>query len=52
MTQARLNHLMMLHIHCEETDSLDLKVVAKEFIHSRAEKGVALFSVMYFDEFS
>ena len=35
MTQARLNHLMMLHIHCEETDSLDLKAVAKEFIQRK-----------------
>ena len=35
MTQARLNHLMMLHIHCEETDSQDLKAVAKEFIQRK-----------------
>ena len=50
MTQARLNHLMMLHIHCEETDSLDLKAVAIEFIHSRERRRIVFGD--YFDEFS
>ena len=27
MTQARLNHLMMIHCHQEITDSIDLKLV-------------------------
>lgn len=33
MSQDRLNHLMILHVHKERTDGLDLKAVATEFIH-------------------
>ena len=32
MTQERLNHLMMMHIHKERTDQLDLKSVLNDFI--------------------
>ena len=32
MGQERLNNLMLLHIHKEITDDLDLKDVATEFI--------------------
>jgi len=32
MTQQRLNNLMVLHVHKDLTDSLDLKAVAIEFI--------------------
>ena len=32
MTQARLNHLMILHYHQEMTDKLDLKCIANEYI--------------------
>ena len=32
MTQQRLNHMMMLHVHKSHTDDLDLVAVAKEFI--------------------
>ena len=32
MTQARLNHLMILHYHQEMTDELDLKSIANEYI--------------------
>ena len=32
MTQSRLNHLMILHIHKKLTDKLNLTVVANEFI--------------------
>ena len=28
----RLNHLMMIHVHQERTDELDLKTIANEFI--------------------
>lgn len=31
MTQDRLNHLMVMHIHKEITDKLDLKSVFKNF---------------------
>ena len=47
MTQTRLYHLMMLHIHCEETHSLNLKAVAKEFIDSRERR-----RIVFGDEFS
>lgn len=42
MLQERLNNLMILHVHKERTDSLDLKVVANEFISS-CEHRVRLF---------
>ena len=32
MTQPRLNHVMLLHIHKERSDKLDLMTIAKEFI--------------------
>ena len=32
MTQARLNHLMLLHYHQDITDQLDLRLVANEYI--------------------
>ena len=32
MRQDRLNHLMVLHIHDERTDELDLKEVVNEFV--------------------
>ena len=32
MTQQRLNHLMLLHIHKEHTNNLDLIDVANDFI--------------------
>ena len=35
MSQARMNHLMMLHYHQAYADSLDMKQVANEFISVR-----------------
>ena len=32
MSQQRLNHLMLLHVHKERTDALDLEEAAGEFI--------------------
>ena len=32
MTQQRLNHCFILHVHRQKTDSLDLKEIAQEFI--------------------
>ena len=32
LRQDRLNHLMVLHIHNERTDELDLKEVAYKFV--------------------
>ena len=35
MTQQRLNHLMVLHVHKTSTDGLDLMSVAREFVAGR-----------------
>ena len=32
MSQQRLNHLMLLHVHKSQTDALNLKDVANDFI--------------------
>ena len=34
MTQARLNHLLLLHYHQDQTDTLDLKEIGNSFISS------------------
>ena len=31
MTQRRLNHLMLLHIHKDKTDNIDLKEISNDF---------------------
>lgn len=35
MAQARLNHLLTLHVHREATDSMDITAVAREFVGNR-----------------
>ena len=42
MTQARLNHLITLHVHKDRTDSLNLTEIANEFT-SRNEKRKCVF---------
>ena len=44
MTQSRLNHLMVLHVHRVETDALDIHAihVASDFV-SGHENRVTLF---------
>lgn len=32
MTQERLNHLMVLHVHRESTDAMDLREIANDFV--------------------
>ena len=44
MSQERLNHLMMLNVHKERLDSLDLKKVANEFCAVR-NYGAHVFGV-------
>ena len=34
MSQQRLNHCMVLHIHQERMDTLDLNCIAKEFAYN------------------
>ena len=42
MNQDRLNHLMVLHIHKQITDDLNLKDVANDFV-SASEHRLSLF---------
>ena len=35
ISQARLNHIMSLHVHKELTDKIDLVKVANEFVSGR-----------------
>ena len=42
MTQQRLNHCFILHVHRQKTDSLDLPEIAEEFIQ-RNERKQAFF---------
>ena len=46
MSQPRLNRVMILHIHNERTDILDLTMIAKEFvsINERRENYFGRFS--------
>ena len=40
MGQARLNSLMLLHVHKEKTDSLSLLDIANSFVNSEYRKSV------------
>ncbi len=42
MTQERLNNLMVLHVHREATDNIDISSTANEFV-SRKETRSAIF---------
>ncbi len=42
VSQSRLNHLMLLHVHKHLTDGLDLKKVANEFV-AGSEHRLTLF---------
>ena len=37
MTQTRLNHIMVLHVHKDKTDCIDLDDIAKELIQVKEE---------------
>lgn len=43
MTQARLNHFMLLHVHKERTDKIDLKSVVNQFI-DESEHHLSIFA--------
>ena len=45
MSAQRLNHLMILHIHKDRTEMLDVKEIAVEFI-SRGERRKKVFGIM------
>ena len=32
MTQRRLNHLMLLHVHKDKTDNMDLNEISNDFV--------------------
>ena len=42
MSQERLNSLMILHVHKDQTDALDLHSVGNEFL-SRSERRLHVF---------
>ena len=42
MTQGRLNHLMLLHVHKDKTDQLDMTCIANEFV-SGVERRMSVF---------
>ena len=39
MSQLRLNHLLVLHVHQDLTDSLDLKAIAQDFVSANDYRG-------------
>ena len=43
MTQQRLNHSMVLHIHQEKTDARDLNSIAKEFAQANVSSDIFIF---------
>ena len=45
-SQPRLNHLLVLHVHQDLTDSLDLKAIAQDFVSANDYRGhvLAVFS--------
>ena len=48
MTQACLNHLLLLHCHQDQTDSLDLKEIGNLFISSNnTRKTVCKISLIF-----
>ena len=38
MGHSRLNNLMLIHMHQDRTDNMDLKLVANDFIKNKEEK--------------
>ena len=38
MLQSRLNHIMMLNVHNDRTDNLNLIDVANDFVHSSSHR--------------
>ena len=38
MSQQRSNHCMILHIHCDKTDKLELTEIAQDFIERNDKK--------------
>lgn len=45
MSQQRLNHLMILHVHKDKTDELDLKSCLNEFVEG-SEHRSSLFNIL------
>ena len=42
MAQARLNHVMLLYIHKDRTDQIDIEKIAKDFILKMSEDDTTL----------
>ena len=44
MTQERLNYLMIIHVHKERTDALDMKTLLNEFV-DKSEHRTRIFAM-------
>ena len=42
MTQQRLNHLMVLHVHKELTDLLDPQIVIRQFVMGHHDRAIRI----------
>lgn len=51
MSQARLNSLMILHVHKDLTDQLNLIEVANEFVENKPDHRLRIFGKFMQDEF-
>ena len=47
MKQARLNHLVLLHVHKEMTDTLDLIACANDFISGNDHHQQVFGKILY-----
>ncbi len=48
MTQERLNHLLVMQVHKERTDNLDLKAASNEFVSESDHRSVSWLSIKMF----
>ena len=48
MTEERLNNAILLHVHKEETDQLNLKEIASEFVTAMTEDSLTLATLFKF----
>ena len=46
MTEKRLNNVMLLHVHKDETDALDLREIAKSFVSANTRRMDIFWKIM------
>ena len=52
MSQGHLNSLMVLHVHKDMTDELNLIDIANEFVNNKADHRLSLFGRFCQSEFA